>query len=218
MIVNAPAGRDVWLLDLQRLTQVKVTDGPTEDILPLWNRDGSRIFFASNRTGDFEIYSQGADGVIAPKLEFEAPGTHFPNALAPDGMRMLVYEDYKDISLLDPASPDRLYPLLNSSGDERIPDVSPDGKWVAYESDESGRVEIMLRSFPNVEERREQISIDGGRHPRWGPAGSNELYFIRPDGAMMAAAVSCSRRSRWVRSGQCSMWTATRRRPYATRL
>ena len=190
VIVNAPSGRDVYVLDLERLTQVKVTDGPTEDMFPVWNRDGSRFFFASNRTGDFEIYSQGADSVIAPKLEFEAPGTQFPNALTPDGMRLLIYEDFKDISVLNLASPDRLHPLLNSSGDERIPDVSPDGNWVVYESDESGKVEIVLRSFSDMEARPVQISNGGGRHPRWGPAGSNELYYVQPDGALVAAGVT----------------------------
>jgi Tol biopolymer transport system component len=190
VVVTAPTGRDVFLLDFERLTLVKVTDGPTEDMFPVWNRDGSRILFASNRTGDFEIYSQGADSVIAPKLEFEAPGTQFPNALTPDGTRLLVYEDFKDVNVLNLASPDRLHPLLNSSGDERIPDVSPDGKWVIYESDESGTVEIMLRSFSDLEARPEQISNGGGRYPRWGPAGSNELFYVRPDGALMTAAVT----------------------------
>ena len=71
--------------------------------------------------------------------------------------------------------------------------VSPDGNWLAYESNESGeRFEIFLRPFPNVSERREKVSLDGGRFPVWGPKGSNELFFVDLNGGMMAASVTLS--------------------------
>jgi hypothetical protein len=66
-------------------------------------------------------------------------------------------------------------------------------KWIVYESDESGnQFEIILRSFPNVDERREKLSLDGGRYPRWGPAGSDEVYYLNPRGEMMAVSVALS--------------------------
>src|SRR5207249_4405261 len=75
----------------------------------------------------------------------------------------------------------------------RLGVVSPDGNWIAYESNESGdRFEIFLRPFPNVSERREKVSIDGGRYPLWGPKGSDELFYVDLNGGMMAASVKLS--------------------------
>ena len=73
------------------------------------------------------------------------------------------------------------------------PQVSPDGNWIAYESNESGnQFEIFLRPFPDVSGRREKVSIDGGRFPLWGPKGSGELFYVDLNGGMMAAAVKLS--------------------------
>jgi WD40-like Beta Propeller Repeat len=85
---------------------------------------------------------------------------------------LIVYELFRNTALLSLAQPDRLEPLLHSEFDERNAQVSPDGKWIAYESDESGQ------QFA----RREQISIDGGFFPLWGPRGSDELYYVNPEG------------------------------------
>jgi hypothetical protein len=69
--------------------------------------------------------------------------------------------------------------------------LSPDGKWLAYESTENGdQAEVFVRPFPDVESRREQISTAGGRYPLWNPAGNGELYFVTPQGEMMAATLS----------------------------
>jgi Tol biopolymer transport system component len=95
--------------------------------------------------------------------------------------------------LLDFTRPAQLQTLLQSRFDEWLADVSPDGRWIAYESDESGKqFEVIVRSFPNVDDRREVISVGGGRYPRWGPKGSNELYYVQADGAMMAASIRFS--------------------------
>jgi serine/threonine protein kinase len=185
--------RDIWILDLERLTQVQLTDGPTEDILPMWSRDGKRVFFASNRAGSHDIYSQTADGATPAKVEFASPEFQAPQAFTADGSRLVVYDRFKDTSILNLAQPDHLEPLLHSEFDERLAELSPDGHWIAYESDESGgQFEIILRSFPNANERREKISINGGRYPLWGLKGSNELYYVNLDGDMMAASVSVS--------------------------
>jgi len=185
--------RDIWMLDLKRGTQTQLTDGPTEDALPVWSADGRRVFFGSNRSGTFNLYSQAADGASSAKLEFGGPEAEVPQAVTPDGTRLIVYERYKDLVVLDFAKPDRLEPLLHSDFDERLGEVSSDGKWIAYESDESGtQFEIILRAFPNVGERREIVSVNGGRYPRWGPKGSNELYYVDLNGAMMAVPIVLS--------------------------
>jgi len=182
--------RDIWILDLKRLAQTQLTNGPTEDMLPVWSMDGRRVFFASRRTGNFDVYSQAADGATPARLEYGGPEFQAPNSVTPDGTRLLVYDRFQDLAVLTLGRTDRLTPLLNSPADERLVQLSPDGRWIAYESDESGnQFEIMLRSFPDVTHRREKISVNGGRYPRWGPPRSDELYYVAPDGAMMAASV-----------------------------
>jgi len=184
--------RDTWTLNLDRLTLSRLTDGPTEDVLPVWAPNGQRVYFSSNRTGNFDIYSQAANGASGARVEYAGPGTQIITSFVPDGSGLLIYENYADTNLLRLAQPDRVEPLLAAPEfDQRIPVVSPDGRWIAYESDESGtQFEVFLRPYPNVNERREKISLDGGRFPVWGPPDSHELYYQAADGAMMAVVVT----------------------------
>ncbi|MEQ1910150.1 MAG: protein kinase [Vicinamibacterales bacterium] len=187
------ANRDIWMWNLERHSLTRLTSGPTEDMIPVWSRDGHRVFFSSNRNGNFDVYSRAADGSTVDRVEFAGPGTQFPVAFTPDGRRLTVVEDFKDASVLDLARPDHLEPVFHGDFDVWLQAVSPDGNWIAYESNESGtQVEIYLRPFPNVSERREKISIDGGRFPLWGPTGSHELYYMNLKGSMMAASVTLS--------------------------
>jgi Tol biopolymer transport system component len=193
-IVGA-AGRDIWILNLDRMSLTRLTDGPTEDMLPVWARDSQRVFFGSDRSGNFDIYSQAADGASAARVEFASQGFQVPLGFTPDGTRLLVYENFQDTALLDLAQPTRLQPLLDSEFDQTLAEVSPDGKWIAYESNESGnRLEVFIRPFPDVAGRREQVSTEGGRFPVWAPDGSAELSYIDLDGAMMTVAVTLSPR------------------------
>jgi len=83
--------------------------------------------------------------------------------------------------------------LLHSDANEWIGEVSPDGKWIAYESDEAGgRVEIFVRPFADPAARREKVSINGGRYPIWSPRGASELFYVDLDGAMMATSMTLS--------------------------
>jgi serine/threonine-protein kinase len=188
---NSSSERDIWIWDLRRQSLTQLTIGPTEDILPLWTPDGGRVLFASNRAGTFDIYSQAADGSSHAEVEFAADGFQVPNSFTPDGSQVIVYDrDATDLSLLNLGERDRVEPLLANDFDNRLGEVSPDGRWIAYESDESGsQIEVFLRPFPDVGALREKISIDGGRYPRWGRPGSGELFYVSPDGAMMIASV-----------------------------
>jgi Tol biopolymer transport system component len=182
--------RDIWILNLERLTFSRLTDGPTEDLLPLWTRDGTRLFFASNRAGNMDIYSQAADGAAGARVEFSGPGTQFASDFTPDGHGLFVYENFSTAGIVDLDRPERLEPLFHDRFDRRLIHLSPDGHWIAYESNESGdRFEIFLRPFPDVESRREQVSIAGGRYPRWAPDGA-ELFYVNLDGDMMAVPVT----------------------------
>ena len=160
--------------------------------MPVWSLDGRRVFFASDRTGNFDVYSRAGDGATVERVEFAGPGAQMPQPFLPDGTRLLVSENFEDLSVLNLARPDRLEPLLH--GDfARVGEVSPDGNWIAYESNESGdRFEIFLRPFPDVSGRREKVSIEGGRFPLWGAKDSGELFYIDLNGGMMVASVTLS--------------------------
>ena len=187
------ANRDVWIWNLQRRILTKLTSGSTEDLVPVWSLDGRRVFFASDRSGNFDVYSQAADGATMERLEFVGPGSQIPTAFTPDGTRLLVTQDAADVRMLDLTQPDRLEPLLHGEFRAVLAVVSPDGNWIAYESDESGdQFDIFLRPFPNVSGRREKVSIDGGRYPVWGPKGGGELFYVDLNGGMMAASVQVS--------------------------
>lgn len=186
---NSNGNRDIWIWDQRRSTLTQLTKGPTEDMLPLWSVDGARVFFASDRGGNFDIYSQAADGSGDARREGGGPGMQAPNSFAPDGKRLVVLENFHDVSVMD-LDRKTLQPLLHKDFAHWLSALSPDGRWIAYESSESGtQTEIFLRPFPDVATRREKISLAGGRYPLWGPAGSNELYYVNPQGEMMRAAV-----------------------------
>lgn len=171
---------------------MRLTDGPTEDVLPMWSPDGSRVFFGSDRQGTFDVYSQAADGASAATLEFGAPGFQVTDGLTPDGKTLVLLEDYTSLRLVDLSGTRTLVPLLGESFEARLGQVSPNGKWIAYESNESGGAfEIYVRPFPNVKDGRVKVSLAGGRYPLWNARG-DELFYLEADGDMMVAPVTTS--------------------------
>jgi serine/threonine-protein kinase len=183
------ANRDIWIWDGGRESLTRLTDSPSEDLLPLWTPDGRRVFFASDRAGNFDIYSQAADGSTAATVELANSKFHAPASFSPDGTLLVVGEEFRDLSVLD-VTAHSVRPLLHREAIDWSGELSPDGRWLAYESDESGaQFEIYLRPFPDVEGQREQVSVAGGRYAQWGPKGSGELYYVDLAGAMMAVPV-----------------------------
>jgi serine/threonine-protein kinase len=183
------ANRDIWIWDIARESLTRLTDGPNEDMLPLWSRDGSRVFFASARKGNFDIFSQAADGSSPARIELEDPRFHAPASFSADGSKLLLGEQFGDFAVLDLAT-SKLEPLLQSDAREWLIALSPDGRWVAYDSDESGQFEVWLRPFPEVSAARVKVSIEGGGYPLWDPVRSGELYYVAADGAMMSVVVN----------------------------
>ena len=186
------ANRNVWIWDLHRSSLTRLTSGPTEDLLPVWSRDGRRVFFSSDRAGNMDVYSQAADGASMDRVEFAGPGVQLSTSFTPDGTRLLLGERQRPQHAQSGAA--RLSRAAAARRVRRTPWRCVAGRELAgIRIQRIGRpVEIFLRPFPNVSGRREKVSIEGGRFPLWGPKGSNELFFVDLDGGMMAASVTLS--------------------------
>jgi Tol biopolymer transport system component len=183
---------DVWIWDLARGIRTRLTTDPIDDQYPVWTPDGQRLLFSSGRTGVMvpNIFWRAADGTGPVQRLTQSPNGQNPTAIARDGT--VVFEetgggrfDIFTLALKDR----RVQPLLASAFIERNADISPDGRWVAYESDESGQLEVHVRPFPDVEGGRWTVSAAGGTRPLWARSGG-ELFYIAPDGAFMAVAVA----------------------------
>jgi eukaryotic-like serine/threonine-protein kinase len=187
------ANRDIWVWNLEREVMTRITDGPTEDMMPAWSVDGKRILFASDPEGVFNVFARSADGSGPSTRIYRGPDNYMP-FFSPDAGRLLVFVQGPtarsgDVAVLTLQEPVRIEPLIRTEHREGNAHVSPDGRWVAYQSDESGRTEIYIRSFPSVDQRKEIVSRDGGTQPRWGSAGSGELFYRTLDGTMRVVAV-----------------------------
>ena len=183
---------DVWLFDTRRGVLSRFTTTPGEDIFPAWSRDGSRIAFTSVRTQQgVGIYSKptaGGDGdtvLVAP-----GPEETFPSDWSPDG-RTLVFERRSEKTGWDvwavPVAPGggTPSPLIQTDADERTAQISPDGAWIAYTSNTSGRWEVYVQSFPPGGAVT-QVSVNGGAQVRWRPDG-RELFYLVPDSRQLIA-------------------------------
>ena len=180
-------GLNLWIYDLQRGTSTPLTSGNDSNILPVWSPDGRRILFASNRGGDWDIYTQPADGSRTPDVLLKRPSDQFPYSFAPDGTLLFTEIGPKTGRDLWTLSPDgKASPLRVTGSNEYAAPFSPDGRWVAYTSDESGRPEIYVQSYPGGE-HRVPVSTGGGVRPMWSPDGK-DLFFVTGD-AFVSVAV-----------------------------
>src|SRR5438552_5323417 len=173
-----PGNLDIWLLDLARNVRTRFTFDPSLDVLPQWSPDGKQIAFASTRGGPFDIYVRPADGSQPeqPLLE-KTEGDRVPMAWSRDG-RYLLFR-YVPMGLPEqwavPMTGEKKpFPVIHSAFRQRWADFSPDGKWIAYESDESGRNQVYVAPFPGPGGRW-QVSSEGGEQPLW---RGNEIFFL----------------------------------------
>ena len=181
---------DVWLADAAGANPSRFTFDSGVDQVPLWSPDGNRIVWASNPTGIFNLYQKAASGAGQPELLYQSDYFKFPSDWSRDG-RFLLYREIHPktkfdlrVLQLDQA---KSVPYLETPANEAGGAFSPDGRWVAYASDESGRYEIYVQSFPQLGGKR-QVSTAGGFAPRWRGDG-RELFYHAPDGKLMAAPV-----------------------------
>jgi len=180
---------DIWLLDLIRGGYTRFTFGATFDLFPIWSPDGTQIAFRSDRKGH-NLYAKPSNGASSEQLLVQTLDA--PQDWSKDGRFLLYFKvDAKtgrDLWALPMTGIDRKpLAVANTTFDEVAGQFSPDGRWVAYETNESGRFEVVVQSFPEPNGKW-PVSTNGGTQPRWDPDG-REIYFIAPDGRLMAAPV-----------------------------
>ena len=184
---------DIWIWDFARETLTRLTTDPSNDFAPIWTRDGRRIVFSSTRVTPSPLFVQAADGTGGTERLTEGAEAHTPNTFSPDGGRLIFSANTgtatgRDLRMLVLDGERRITPLIQTPFDERNAEISPDGKWMAFQSNESGTEEVYVRPFPDVESGRWQVSTTGGFHPAWAPNG-RELFYVAADGRLMAVDV-----------------------------
>ncbi len=179
---------NIWIWDLVRS---RLTRGPLDSgTVLVWTPDSARLIFSSVRGGGgANLYVQAADGTGTATRLSDSPNQHNPTGITADGAQIVFNEatptQLGDISLLTMTPTPQVKPLVATRADERGGVVSPDGRWLAYESDRSGAYELWVQPFPTVDAGRWQVSTAGGVQPLWARNG-RELFYVAPDGALMA--------------------------------
>ncbi len=184
-------GRDIWTMDVERGVATRQTFGPgVADADPIWSPDGREIVFASNRDGAFRLYRKALYGNEVERPFARAPAGAFPDSWSMGGQVLVHFEraglhSIAALSASDNADPElileRSYPL-----DE--PQISPDGRWVAFISEESGAWAVSVQPFRRSGER---VKVSMGGQPRWRGDGK-ELFYVDPGGRLMAVEVRAS--------------------------
>jgi serine/threonine protein kinase len=176
---------DIWTYDLDARSAKRLTFDPSLDSLPIWSPDGSRTVFASNRELKFDLYVKDSNGAQEEKIIPQDGPDRFPTDWSRDG-KYLIYGRGPDLWFL--TFPDfHATQFLKASSTLKSSRFSPDGKWVAYSSNESGRWEIYVTSFPEAHGKW-QVSNTGGDQPRWRGDGK-ELFYLSTDSKVMAVPV-----------------------------
>ena len=185
---------DVWLLDLSRAVPSRLTFDPGNDAFPVWSPDGSRVAWGSTRNRKVEIYVKPADGTGTEALLLGAHRGQGVSDWSPDG-RFLLYhaltrptgnnQDIWAVPLGDERKP---FPIVETDASDEInAQFSPDGKWIAYQSNETGRYEIYVQPFQGPR-RKTRVSNGGGVQVRWRRDGQ-EVFYLAPGNRLMAVPI-----------------------------
>lgn len=184
---------DIWNLELARGVPSRFTFHPAVDVQPLWSPDGSRIVFGSNRDGPFSLYQKLSHGAGNDELLLKSTVGLFPSHFSPDG-RFLIYGLYGrslDLWILPLDGEKKPQAFLQTEFNETHAEFSPDGRWIAYASDETGASEVYVRTFPSAMGGKWQISAAGGEQPQWRRDGK-ELFYLGADKKLMAVQITAA--------------------------
>jgi serine/threonine-protein kinase len=197
--LNTDAGDNVWVKHLPRGPVSRITFDSSPAFRPRWWRDGKTVVYTSRRGANAMLYKHAADGTGTDELVYAMktnPGI-YEGAWSPDGKTLALRAGGtvsvvggRDIMIVQPgvdSAPRKL--IASDQFDESGIALSPDGKWIAHESNETGRTEVYIRPFPNADAGKWQVSTEGGRAPLWSRNG-RELFFVDGTRTMVSAPVT----------------------------
>jgi Tol biopolymer transport system component len=189
----ATQNKDIWIFDVSTGAGTRFTSDPAWEAFPTWSPDGSRIIFTSNRSGVYDLYEKPTSGEGAEKLLYASMEGKAANSWSPDGRFLIYYSIGQNIRLrllaVEGPADRKPVPLVDPKFTSVTGRFSPDGHWIAYTSNESGKNEVDVRPFDSATGTAGDpiiVTSGGGRTPLWRGDGK-ELYYIAPDG--MATAV-----------------------------
>jgi serine/threonine protein kinase/Tol biopolymer transport system component len=214
------ANRDVWISDIASGLRARFTSDPAIDRLPIWAPDGSQIVFDSFRSpttptspsADREqLYEKTSNGAGTEQLLFSSDQVKLPTDWSRDG-RFILFKSVNPRTNYDlwalPLTGDRQpFPIVNTNFEERDGRFSPDARWIAYSSNESGRFDVYVQAFPRPG-GRSLISPSGGGQPRWRKDGK-ELFFVAWDGNLMSVPIALSADGQRIDVGKASALFST---------
>jgi serine/threonine-protein kinase len=188
---------DLWIWEIRRHLLTQVTSDAGSDVLPVWSPDGQRLVWGSDRGGGLtNLYTQSADGTAGLERLTDSPTSQRPSSFTPDGTRLVL----NDADPTAGAGTSSVLAILSMRGDRQVTvlgqpaiaginaELSPDGRWVAYEAREGAESQVYVRRFGALSEQRWQVSTNGGREPLWARS-SRELFYLEPDGTLMGVPV-----------------------------
>jgi Tol biopolymer transport system component len=193
---------DLWVLDFMTYKLTRVTDPPGIHIFPVFSANSRTLYFAQNPEGAFDVYEKPpTSGGTATALMPRRALRH-PRHASRDG-RFLLFKGgsggARDVWAIQlDGNPRGEFPVVDTAGADDWPEFSPDGKWVAYHSDESGRIEVYVQPFPTG--KRTRVSINGGTYPHWNPNGK-ELFYLADDNRLMAVPIELEGETQSVKLG-----------------
>ncbi len=183
---------DIWIESVNGTGNARFTFDPSEEVTGVWSRDGSTLAYRMNNSKGTSLVLKRATGLEREKQILQLPAANdiIPNSWSPDDQKILCTHHTPSGSRLElvPVGGGNPIPFLSSKASESNGQISPDGKWAAYASDESGNWEIYVTSFPGAAGKW-QVSRGGGTEPRWRGDGK-EIFYIGPTGMLMAVPVS----------------------------
>jgi len=196
--VETRSGLDIWIRTLSTGAMQKLTFWEGEERSPTWSPDGRTITFVSDRSSgiarDWDVWRVSADFTGIPELVYDLDESVGEAVMSPVDQNRLIVRTTpleggpggRDILDIDLGSGSAPRPILAEEYDEWNPRLSPDGRWLAYITGETGQLEVYVRSYPDVNVQRERVSVGGGVAPSWARDGSRRLYYTNPNREMVS--------------------------------
>ena len=182
---------DIWVHDLERDIPTRLTFDPRNESAPIWSPDDRRLLFFANFPGRSDLFTVPSDGTGSAEPLFRNDGENVPTDWSNDGTSVLVQTSAAGTAgtdlLIYSTGDKKVAPWIASSFDEKRGRFSPDRRWLSYDSDESGRMEVYVRGFAG--EGKWRVSSEGGHSSAWRRDGK-ELFYVSPDGRLMSVPVT----------------------------